>query len=78
MCLRISLAEVYQDKPLMKQLEQKKPADPENAEVGPGLPPPPPVVLAARVEIVDTCFCRNVLKCSRSTSGCCGRSSAPL
>uniref|UniRef100_H3CS41 Uncharacterized protein n=1 Tax=Tetraodon nigroviridis TaxID=99883 RepID=H3CS41_TETNG len=29
---RISLAEVYQDKPLMKLLEEKKPANPENVE----------------------------------------------
>ncbi|XP_029706384.1 general transcription factor 3C polypeptide 1 isoform X2 [Takifugu rubripes] len=29
---RISLAEVYQDKPLMKLLEEKKPANPENGE----------------------------------------------
>ncbi|XP_042341203.1 general transcription factor 3C polypeptide 1 [Plectropomus leopardus] len=29
---RICLAEVYQDKPLMKLLEEKKPADPDNAE----------------------------------------------
>ena len=32
-CCRICLAEVYQDKPLMTLLEEKKPADPDNPEV---------------------------------------------
>lgn len=33
-CCRICLAEVYQDKSLMKLLEEKKPADPDKPEVG--------------------------------------------
>lgn len=33
LCCRICLAEVYQDKPLLKLLEEKKPANPDSPEV---------------------------------------------